>query len=468
MSPENSPHLAVDISKKSCDHMTWRYDIIGSEKNLSSNPSIRRIQRVYTLTTVLFWLSIALPLPLSVLLIEARGMDLFQIGSLLGLYSLTIVLLEIPTGGLADAVGRKRIALLSYVFLLLSIIVSLFAFSYPAFLVAFILSGIGRALTSGTLEAWFIDSLQEAEPGIDLQPPLARIGMFAFLALGMGTLGGALIPDRFPSLPPDGSAVLTPLAVPIVFSIIPMVLLILSVIAFVHEARPSLGKENILAGFREVPSVLRQAFGLTRRNSVLLSLIGAGLVSGFVLSGLETFWQPQFADLLGGSEGNSHLFGVIMGGNFVVGMVGNQLAIPLSKRFGQRYGLLSAVFQGMRGVFLVLLALQTQALPGMLLFWLTYLNMGILTSPTQTLSNNEIPAENRSSMLSIGSLVSYLGSILGSAGLGYLAENASIGWAWGLSGAVLFLSSTLYWRVDQILAKRRSENDLKNAVLETR
>jgi MFS family permease len=429
--------------------------------------TVARIQRIYNAITVLFWLTVALPLPLMVLLIQARGMDLFQIGVLMGVYSLTIVLLEIPTGGLADALGRKKIALLSYFVMLISAFALLFAFSFSAFLFAFILSGVGRALTSGTLGAWFVDALQEAKPGIDLQPPLAKVGTWSFLSLGLGTLAGSMTPKLFPSLPPDGAAVLTPLAIPILFAFIPMVLLILTVIFFVQETRPDAAPQNLSAGFKAVPTILGQAFSLSRHNSVLLLLLGATLVSGLVLSGLESFWQPHFADLLGGSEGNSLLFGVIMGGNFVVGMFGNTLATWLSKLFNQRFGLLSAVFQGMRGLFLVLLAVQTTAIPGMLFFWLTYLNMGILSSPSATLANNEIPAENRSSMISIASFASYLGSIIGSAGLGYLAEKTSIGLAWGLSGVVLLLSSTLYWRVDRVLARRSSINDHKDIVYET-
>ena len=289
---------------------------------MDKSSRVNIIQRTYYLITVLFWFALALPLPLMVLLIQARGMSLFQIGALMGAYSLTIVLLELPTGGLADAIGRKRVGLVSYGFMLLTGVVLVFSFSFPAFLLGFILSGIGRALTSGTLDAWFVDALQEADPEIDLQPSLAQAGTFTFLALGIGTLLGSLIPRFFSSLPPDGIALITPLVMPLIFSLIPLIALILSVQILIHETRPTSAPTSWKAGFLKVPAIIRESIDLSRGNTILLLLIGSTLVGGLVLSGLETFWQPHFADLLGGSEGNSLVFGVIMGGQFYCWHVG--------------------------------------------------------------------------------------------------------------------------------------------------
>ncbi|MCZ7671108.1 MAG: hypothetical protein M5U34_30175 [Chloroflexi bacterium] len=64
--------------------------------------------------------------------LQARGMSLFQVGVAMGIYSFTIVLLEVPTGGLADAVGRKRVALVAYSLMAAMMVALLFAFSFPA------------------------------------------------------------------------------------------------------------------------------------------------------------------------------------------------------------------------------------------------------------------------------------------------------------------------------------------------
>jgi DHA1 family quinolone resistance protein-like MFS transporter len=380
--------------------------------------STRYIQWVYYLVTFLFWLAVGLPMSLSVLLAQARGLSLFQMGLVIGAFSFTIVLLEVPTGGLADAIGRKRVSVAAYVCILLASLVFLFAFSLPALLLAFILNGVGRALSSGALDAWFVDSLQAVDPELDLQPALAKGGTFALLALGGGVLLGSLIPRFFSSLPPDGSAVLTPLSMPIACGVFVQLALLAVTIRLVREERPIGQCLGWQAGVRQVPGIIRTGIALSRDNPIILQLLGASFASGLVLVSLEVLWQPHFAGLLGGSAGNTLFLGVVMGGNFIVGMIGNMLSPAVSRLLRKRYGLVCAIFQGLRGTLLLGLALQTSPLPAALLFWSVYMTMGIINSPHATLMNAQIPSQQRSSMLSIESFVAYLGSILGSVGLG--------------------------------------------------
>jgi len=427
--------------------------------------STRRIQRTYNLILSLFWLATALPISLSILLFQARGLDLFQIGLALGAYSLTIVILEVPTGGLADAIGRKRVAVIAYTCLLASSALLLFAFSFPVVLAAFIFYGVGRALSSGALDAWFVDALQAADPHIDLQPILAKAGTFSFLSLGLGTLLGSAIPVLFKGLPPDGSAVLTPYSMPILFALGFKLLLVALTALLVQEERALTHAGSWRGGFAEVPRIVQTGFRLSRDNPILLLLLGATAAGGLALSGLESFWQPNFANLLGGGAGKSLFFGAVMGGSFLAGMLGNWLATPLSRRLNGRYALVCTIFQGAWGLAILLLALQGLPLPAAGFFWLAYLNMGILNSPHNTLLNAEIPSEARSSMLSIASLAGYLGGMLGSAGLGFIAERISIGSAWVIGGAVLVVSLILYWKVDlrQAEGRLRSPESLADA-----
>jgi DHA1 family quinolone resistance protein-like MFS transporter len=431
--------------------------------------SVKEIQRIYYLVISLFWLATALPISLLVLFAQTRGLDLFQVGIVMGLYSLTIVVLEVPTGGLADTIGRKRVAILAYSVTLLSGIVLLGAFSFSIFLFGFMLSGVGRALSSGALDAWFVDALKSADPDVDLQPAFAKVGTFSLLSLGVGTLGGSLIPGFFKNLPVDGTAIFTPLSMPLAIAGVVYLLLLFAVIFLVKEERPSISENTWVDGLREIPGMIKTAVSLTRQNNILLFLLGATSVSGFILLSLESFWQPHFADLFGGSEGNTVWFGVIMGGNFLVGMLGNTIVTPVSKALKKRYGLVAAIFQGLRGVILILLALQSNLPIAVLLFWLVYLNMGAVNSPHSTLLNEQIPSEQRSSMLSIESLASYLGSAVGGIFLGYIAKQFSISTAWLISGGALVLSLFLYLKIEFLQhEKKGNEPDGKERpVLET-
>ena len=315
--------------------------------------------------------------------------------------------------------------------------------------------GVARALSSGTLDAWFVDSLLDIDPEIDLQPFFSKAGTFTLLSLGAGTLIGSAIPELFRFLPPDGTAVLTPLAMPILFASVIQLALIYSTFRLVIEGFPPGRSGQWRAGFRMVPGIIKTGFEQCRENPTILLLLGAGLAAGFALSGIESFWQPHFAELFGGVEGNSIYFGIIMGGNFLVGMVGNLLATWFSKLLSKRYAIVAAIFQGLWGLFLLILTLQTLPLPAMLFFWLAYLGMGVVNSPHQTLLNEEIPSEQRSAMLSIASFFSYIGGMLGGGLLGYVSENGSIRFSWQITGVILIVSLLLYLRVD-VLKNRQS------------
>ena len=404
--------------------------------------SVRRIKTTYFAIITLFWFSTVLPAAVQILLVEARGLELSDIGIIMGVYGVVIVLLEVPTGGLADAIGRKRVTLIALLFTLASEVAVLFAFSLPMFLLFAILSGIGRALISGAPEAWFIDSLQAADPEVEVQPALAQANTFELFALAAGTLLGGFLPTLFTNLPAEGTAVLTPFSMTIVASGVMFVVTFLVILVFMKEQRPDDSDE--VAGFRALPAVISTAFNLSRRNPVILLLFGATFAGGLALSSLETFWQPNFARLLGDAVENSFIFGVLLAGSFGLAMVGSLCSIPLSRLFKKRYGIVAAIFQALQGGFLILLALQSLPVAAGAFFWLVYFSRGVINSPHATLFNAEVPAERRSSMLSIQSLVFSGGAVVGSAGLGFVAEYSSIGTAWIIAGTALLVSVICY------------------------
>jgi DHA1 family quinolone resistance protein-like MFS transporter len=430
--------------------------------------SVNRIQNSYILVISLFWLATSLPIALFVLLAQKRNLDLFQIGVVMGLYALTIVLLELPTGGLADTIGRKRVAILAYSFILLSGLVLLQAFSFPIFLLGFIINGIGRALASGALDAWFVDALKAADPDFDLQPALAKVNIFSLLALAIGTLGGSLIPNLFRDLPPDGTAIFTPLSMPLALSVILYILLLIAVITLVKEDRPSAAGNSLREGFQKVPGMIKTAVALTRQDNILLMLFGIAITSGFALAALESFWQPHFAGLFNDYVENTFWFGIIMGGNFLFGMLGNMLITPINKKLGKRYGLSAAIFQGLRGIMLIWLAFLTNVPMAVLFFWLVYLNMGAVNSLHSTLLHEQIPSEQRSSMLSIESLASYIGGAISGIFLGYVAEQSSISVAWVIAGGTLVISLFLYLRIEvlQMQERKVGSDDKESTVLQ--
>ncbi|MEC8209298.1 MAG: MFS transporter [Verrucomicrobiota bacterium] len=126
----------------------------------------RRNVRCFTLFRALF--SARFYYPVYALLFLDYGLTLGQFGILNGLWAVTIFLLEIPSGALADTIGRRKLLILGAVCMLLEMGVLLVApigggtWLFVLFAFNRILSGVAEAAVSGADEALAYDSLKAA------------------------------------------------------------------------------------------------------------------------------------------------------------------------------------------------------------------------------------------------------------------------------------------------------------------
>jgi len=149
---------------------------------------------VYVVNQTMHWFIVGITLPIVILYMISKGLDLFQAGLVMSIYSGTIILLELPTGGLGDAIGRKRVYLYSLAVSFVSGAVLLFASGLLWFVLGFALFGVARALSSGSMDAWFVDEFGKTSPAGDLQRALAKANIFIPLGIGAGSLIGGLLP----------------------------------------------------------------------------------------------------------------------------------------------------------------------------------------------------------------------------------------------------------------------------------
>ena len=433
--------------------MTGSKDVNGGGA-AGSRRELKRVRRVYYLITGLYWVATALPMPILVLLQRQRGMDLFQVGVLTAVYSVTIVALEVPTGGLADAWGRRRVSVLAYLVMAASMLTLALAGTFILLATTFVLYGTGRALISGALEAWFVDEVLRLAPEEELQRSLAHANTVGLFALSAASLLGGWLPEICAGLRLPGglSALALPPAAAAGVLLLTGFLTARLVREHAREAGESISTGNPgdagnpgntgNTGFIIVRAVLD-----TFRNRTLLLLAVLGVVAGAAISTMETFWQPFFADTLGGGT-PTRLFGVITAGNFLLAMAGNLASTPLTRLLGGRPARFAAAAQGMRGLFVLLLALQYSMGPAVGAFWLAYMMVGAGDSPHQTLINRNVAPERRSAMLSVQSLALSLGAFMGSAVFGYIARAAGLRVVWIVTAGYLVLSLVLYLRVD--------------------
>ena len=101
-------------------------------------------------------------IPITILYYLAFGLNYFEIGLLESIFLLVTLLLEVPTGVLADKIGRKYTASVGFFLVACGTMLIGAGGSFFIFALAQIIFGIGASLRSGADTALIYDSLIEA------------------------------------------------------------------------------------------------------------------------------------------------------------------------------------------------------------------------------------------------------------------------------------------------------------------
>jgi MFS family permease len=98
--------------------------------------------------------------PFFILFLYKIGLNYLQIGILYSIRQITINLLEIPSGIIADAFGRKKAMLFSMSSYIISFLIFYSVSSMPLLTMAMIFFGVGEAFRSGTHKAMILEYLR--------------------------------------------------------------------------------------------------------------------------------------------------------------------------------------------------------------------------------------------------------------------------------------------------------------------
>jgi len=159
-------------------------------------------------------------MPIVVLFYENNGLTPFHIFLLQGIYSVAIVVLEIPSGYFADVLGRKKTLIMGSIFGFGGYLVYSFSYGFTGFLIAEIILGMGQSLISGADSALLYDSLiaeNRKKDYLKLEGRIISIGNFAEAIAGVA--GGLLATISYRT-PYFGQTLIAFLAIPAAISLI--------------------------------------------------------------------------------------------------------------------------------------------------------------------------------------------------------------------------------------------------------
>ncbi len=127
------------------------------------------------------------------LLLLGRGLTLVQISLIESILIGTIFLMEVPTGVLADRVGRKWSIICSTFLLMCAEFIFIFARDYHWYVLVALLAGTGYAFASGAFEALVYDSLPLENREEAMKRVMGRVNSYGMIAFVIAPLVGGLI-----------------------------------------------------------------------------------------------------------------------------------------------------------------------------------------------------------------------------------------------------------------------------------
>ena len=250
----------------------------------------QRIIRTYYGIAATTTLAQALIWGVNTLFLLSVGFDIFDVMLINAAYTVAQVVFEVPTGVVADTVGRRVSYLLAVGTILVSTLLyvgfGLAGYGLWPFAAASALLGLGYTFYTGAVDAWMVDALHSVGYEGRLEPIFARYGItFGIFMLIGTTLGGVLgqVDLWIPYV--TRAVVLVPAFL--------LGLLVMRDLGFKARAL-TLGSFG-----RETRRIAREGVTYGLSDRVVRFIMFASLVQGvFFMYGFYS-WQKYFLDLLG-------------------------------------------------------------------------------------------------------------------------------------------------------------------------
>ena len=356
-------------------------------------------------------------MPIVVPFYESNGLSMKDIMILQAVYSIAIVILEVPSGYLADVIGRKKTIIIGAVFGVLGFTTYGLSFGFMGFLVAEIILGIGQSCISGADSAMLYDSLLEKGEEKKYTRFEGRITSLGNLAEAIAGIAGGLLAGITLRAPYLAQIFVAFIALP-------------AAITLVEPARKI---PLIKAGVKEIIHIARFALFIDRplRRNILFSAI-----TGTATLTMAWFAQPFFEY----TRIDIAWFGILWTTLNLTVALTSYTAHRLEKRLGQRGSILLIALL----IPLAYMALSRFHAPGgLFVLYLFYLVRGYATPVLKDYINRITASHIRATVLSVRNFVIRLLFALTGPLLGWVKDVYSLPQALGLAGIIFLIISIL-------------------------
>ena len=388
------------------------------------NPAARRVQRVYLILLLGNTLAASFIWGINTLFLLDAGLSNFEAFAANAFFTAGMVVFEIPTGVVADTVGRKASYLLGTITLAATtgLYWLLWVWSAPFvwWAVASVLLGLGFTFFSGAVEAWLVDALASTGYTGSLEAVFGRGLVVTGVAMFVGSVLGGVVAQA------------TDLGVPFVLRAV--ILVVMFVFAAVVMRDMGFTPDRSLGPLKATRHVLSESVehGL-RRRSVRYVILSAPFASGV---GIYAFYalQPYLLELYGDPSAYS-IAGLAAAVLSLAQVAGGVLAPRLRGMFARRtttvigaslVSIATLILLGLNSVFWIAIIL--------LVVW--GFVFAVAGPVRQAYLNDMIPSKQRATVLSFDSLFGSLGGVFVQPALGRAADLGGYGTSLVIGGVV--------------------------------
>ena len=385
----------------------------------------RRLERNIWLTYingVLGWSRFFIPV--LALFYIASQVTLTQFTIILGVFSLSTLLLEIPTGVIADLIGRKRTLLIARVCWIVELYLISFYNGFWIFLAAKIISGIGVSFWSGSGEALLYDSLKRLKREKDFKRINGNLQIIINLSMAIIFIIGSFLFAMNPKLPAIAS--------------LPFACLALFFTLFLTE--PYKSRKKIT--FKNSLNHMKEGFAYFWQHSYVKYLtfyswpIAATIA---MMLSISSAYQEAIMIPIA-------LIGVVATAGSLVIAFGAKISYNLEEKHGEKRTLFAIQCIMVLGIFLMSLMVNYI---GVLFYLMICFGSGLFNVLISHYVNKHIETSHRATMISIKNFFDNLAIFIFFPILGFIISAKSMRLAfmfWGISLVILIIALWIYSR----------------------
>jgi MFS family permease len=255
---------------------------------------------------------------------EERGMTIQMVVYTEIIFAITIVLLEVPTGIIADKWGRKYMMILSALMGCCEFLILVFATEFWHFALVVFLAAIGSSASSGAENALLYESLLSAGKEQSFEKYLGRLNALDIVSIIIAALCGSLLASRF------GYE----------FNYwISLVSMLAALIFTLTLAEPAVNSDRENDQPIPIRTYVTASVRFFKNNPGVRLVVLSGMVTGAAINFIDEFWQT-YLDRLGIPV---IYFGMFSAAIFLLRLPGNLLAYLLKGLFSYRSLLSGAI-----------------------------------------------------------------------------------------------------------------------------